>query len=72
MALKYCELSVCWYCLGLHLDVSVGGNVHTQYLWNNRMWHGKPDFPKRKSGFLRGGTRGVVVARVAGHSAIVP
>ena len=37
-----------------------------------RMWHGKPDFPRRKSGFLRGGTRGVVVARVAGHSAIVP
>jgi hypothetical protein len=25
------------------------------------MWHGKPDFPKRKSGFLRGGTRGVLV-----------
>jgi len=26
---------------------------------NNGMWRGMPDFPKRKSGFLRGRIRGV-------------
>jgi hypothetical protein len=26
---------------------------------NVRLWHGKHDFPKRKSGFLRGCIRGV-------------